>query len=313
MPLEIMEKHDNHSTGYSMIGYLCAMLRYYYPVEFIAAYLNNANNESDIITGTELATQKGIKIAPPRFRYSSEAYTPNATERTITKGVGSIKYISDTDGKNLYQLKNNHYDTFCDFLKENPCDSRATQILIVLDFFCEFGKSQKLLDTVDVFQKYYGRAMLNKASCELPPFVISQFAKETAKQYRITDSTGLVQYLYSAIPDESIPIKEKLKAECEYLGYIETVIPEVKQYGYVVDIDTKYSPKVILYDLASGEQMVCKVNKKMYQSKPFDKNDIIQYIAQSKPKVRLVDRDWVKLPEEELWITNYIIRDFVRK
>ena len=38
----------NHSTGYSMIGYLCGYLRYYYPVEFIASYLNNANNEDDI-------------------------------------------------------------------------------------------------------------------------------------------------------------------------------------------------------------------------------------------------------------------------
>lgn len=301
----------NHSTGYSMIGYLCAMLRYYYPVEFIAAYLNNANNESDIVTGTELAAQKGIKITPPRFRHSSEAYTPNATERTITKGVGSIKYISDADGKNLYQLKNNHYDTFCDFLKDNPCNSRATQILIVLDFFCEFGKSQKLLDTVDVFQKYYGRATLNKASCELSSSVISQFAKETAKQYRITNSMGLVQCLCNTIPDESVSIKKKLEAECEYLGYIETVVPEARQHGYIVDIDTKYSPKITLYDLSSGEQMVCKVNKKTYQSKPFDKNDIIQYVTQSKPKVRLVDGEWIKLPEQELWITNYIIQDFV--
>ena len=35
----------NHSTGYSMIGYICAMLRYYYPLEFVAAYLNNSDTE----------------------------------------------------------------------------------------------------------------------------------------------------------------------------------------------------------------------------------------------------------------------------
>ena len=27
----------NHSTGYSMIGYICGYLRYYYPREFITA------------------------------------------------------------------------------------------------------------------------------------------------------------------------------------------------------------------------------------------------------------------------------------
>ncbi|HAU86407.1 MAG TPA: hypothetical protein DCW90_13200, partial [Lachnospiraceae bacterium] len=29
----------NHSTGYSMLGYMCGYLRYYYPREFITAYL----------------------------------------------------------------------------------------------------------------------------------------------------------------------------------------------------------------------------------------------------------------------------------
>ena len=52
----------NHSTGYSMIGYLCAYLRYYYPLEFIAAYINNANNEDDIVNGTILAKDKNISI-----------------------------------------------------------------------------------------------------------------------------------------------------------------------------------------------------------------------------------------------------------
>lgn len=52
----------NHSTGYSMIGYMCAFCRYYYPEEFIAAYLNCANNTDDILMGTELAKIKNIEI-----------------------------------------------------------------------------------------------------------------------------------------------------------------------------------------------------------------------------------------------------------
>ena len=59
----------NHSTGYSMIGYMCAYLRYYYPREFITAYLNNANNEDDIMLGTELAKQLGITIHSIKFRH----------------------------------------------------------------------------------------------------------------------------------------------------------------------------------------------------------------------------------------------------
>lgn len=63
----------NHSTGYSMIGYMCAFCRYYYPEEFIAAYLNCANNTDDILMGTELAKIKNIEIKIS----SSENPVPN--------------------------------------------------------------------------------------------------------------------------------------------------------------------------------------------------------------------------------------------
>jgi DNA polymerase-3 subunit alpha len=64
----------NHSTGYSMIGYLCAYYRYYYPLEFITAYLNNAQNEDDINAGTDLIKQKGIQLKPIQFRMSKGKY-----------------------------------------------------------------------------------------------------------------------------------------------------------------------------------------------------------------------------------------------
>ena len=46
-----------------MIGYLCAYLRYYYPAEFITAYLNNANNEDDIKTAAHLLSYTGFKLS----------------------------------------------------------------------------------------------------------------------------------------------------------------------------------------------------------------------------------------------------------
>ena len=79
----------NHSTGYSMIGYMCAYLRYYYPREFITAYLNNANNEDDIMLGTELAKQLGITIHSIKFRHSTAKYS--CDKDGIYKGIASVK------------------------------------------------------------------------------------------------------------------------------------------------------------------------------------------------------------------------------
>ena len=77
-----------------MIGYLCAYLRYYYPLEFITAYLNNAQNQDDINDGTELARLKNIKIKPIKFGYSRLNYYPDKeTNSHIYKGLSSIKRI----------------------------------------------------------------------------------------------------------------------------------------------------------------------------------------------------------------------------
>ena len=57
----------NHSIAYCLLGYLCAYYRYYYPVQFITAFLNNAANDDDIASGTMLAKIYDIRIYSPRF------------------------------------------------------------------------------------------------------------------------------------------------------------------------------------------------------------------------------------------------------
>ena len=55
-----------------MIGYTCAMLRYYYPLEFITAFLNNARTDEDINKGTKFAKEKGFIIKAPKFGHSQK-------------------------------------------------------------------------------------------------------------------------------------------------------------------------------------------------------------------------------------------------
>ena len=86
----------NHSTGYSMIGYMCAYLRYYYPKEFITAYLNNANNEDDIMLGTELAKQLGITIHSIKFRHSTAKYS--CDKDGIYKGIATKERLTAYSG-----------------------------------------------------------------------------------------------------------------------------------------------------------------------------------------------------------------------
>lgn len=297
----------NHSTGYSMIGYICAYLRYYYPVEFIAAYLNNANGEPDIVAGTELAKIKGIAIRPIKFRYSKSNYHPDKDTNSIYKGVGSVKYVSSADAEALYELRNENFDSFIDFLAINPCNARSTEILIKLGFFEEFGGSKKLLDMVDVFNKFYGKTIIKKDKCAVPPEVMLQFATETLKQYRMYDSKGLVNFLCTTIADRDIPLKERLDAQCEFLGYLDYIDPEKKQFAYVLDVDTRYSPKITMHLLDEGRVVTYKVAKKLYQNNPINERDLLHIVTEDRNKTKKIEGGWEKLSEKETWIYNYSI------
>ena len=151
----------NHSTGYSMIGYMCAYLRYYYPKEFITAYLNNANNEDDIMLGTELAKQLGITIHSIKFRHSTAKYS--CDKDGIYKGIASVKFLNEDAANDLYSIKDEKFNTFIDLLvriSDLKVDSRKLEILIKLDFFEEFGGIRYLLTCSDLFSKYYGKKQM---------------------------------------------------------------------------------------------------------------------------------------------------------
>ena len=204
----------NHSTGYSMIGYLCGYYRYYYPLEFVTAYLNNASNEEDINDGTNLARIKGIQIKPVKFRYSKSEYFPDKSTNTIYKGLSSIKFLSSNVSDELYKLRDKQYNNFLELLEEIPCDSRQTDILIKLDFFSEFGEAKKLSTIYEYFQLLHGKKQIKKANVSklnLEEDLIRRYSRETEKTFLDVDMKSLLQEIYNKIPNIDFTIKEKLK------------------------------------------------------------------------------------------------------
>lgn len=301
----------NHSTGYSMIGYVCAMLRYYYPEEFIAAYLNNANNEDDIRNGTELAKIKGISINPIKFRYSGAKYTVDKTNHALYKGCESVKFLNTDVSNALYQMKGTHFDSFFDLLKVFPGNSRQLEILIRLGYFEEFFGSAKLLGLCQFYNTYHGKKLIKKDKTAMPPELLRKYAtSETEKQYRFTPEgiDALLREIEGMAIDEDIPLAKRLEAELEYLGYISYTDPKMKNIGLVLDVNTKYSPKITIYRLDTGETATHKLSKALYQKKPFDKGSIIQFYSELRNRSKLVDGQWVKTEDQESWISNYILK-----
>ena len=308
----------NHSIAYCMIGYLCAYLRYYHTPYFIMAYLNNAQNEDDIIGGFEMAKLYGYQILPPRFRHSTNKYMYDEENHHIYKGVASIKYLNDGAAEYLYSLRHNHYDNFISLLQQieedRQINSRQMEILIQLQYFDEFGKNKKLLEIYKYFKKLYGRKTIAKDKLEdlglNPEDVVECFEKETEKQYINIDYMKMLTNIETRIPNKAISITEQALFEIDVVGYISMIYDVDKRYCLVTDIDTKYSPVVTLYSLGSGKEVICKINKALFKEEPFKKGQLIKCGRFfEKYKQRKTENGWEQTNIKEWWLNDYELID----
>ena len=302
----------NHSTGYSMIGYLCAYMRYYYPEEFIAAYLNNANNEDDIRYGTELAKVKNITIHPIKFGYSGAAYTVDKSTHSLYKGCSSVKFMNAEVSEQLYQMRDRNFGSFIDLLTAFQGNSRQREILCRLNYFSEFGGSLKLLKIAELYDKYYGKKIIKKEKCDLPIDIVEKYAaSQTEKQYRFEPEgmMSMLSELCNKIPNENLPVLAQIEAQKEYLGYIDLVDPSKPTKAIILDISTKYTPKLTLYRLYDGQTMTVKLKKKDYENNPVASGMIIDYRLTKKPAWKKDESDnWVQdYSREDIWLSHYTV------
>lgn len=285
----------NHAIGYSILTYYCAYYRHYYPIEFATAVLNTADTEEKIVNGINLAKQCNIKIKSIKFRHSREYYYMDKTDNSIYKGIASIKYCNAQMGKELYDIKDMQFDSFVDllvYLTENlNINSRQLETLIYLGFFSEFGGNKKLLSIFMVFQK--SKIQYKKTYCDKTKVKRIEQLKEFEQK----------------VPNKSLSPKLQIEYENEVLGSPESVFDLGKGVGYVMDINTKYSPIVKLYGSSNGVIMNAKINTKYYNSNPVHKGDFIKITNyQCKPRCYKTEDGWkYDNSEKVFWLTGYEI------
>lgn len=302
-----------HALATAIDSLYGAWLKVNYPLEYYTVVLGYYEGDMERTNKlTEELNYFGIKLKNIKFRYSSGQYQIDRENKAIYKAIGSIKYCNSDLGDQLYSLRDQKFNSFVDLLDVFIGNSRQREILIKLGYFDEFGKSAKLLGICSFYDQLRGKKIIKKDKTILPVDLLKKHAiSETEKQYKFTPESmdALLRELETMVIDEDIPLNERLNAELEYLGYISYVDPKLKNTGLVLSLDTKYSPKVSVYRLDTGETVTYKLQKAAYQRNPFDKGNIIQFYAEERQKSKKVDDKWVKLSETESWITSYIIKN----
>lgn len=301
----------SHSLSYAYDSLYGAYLKSHYPLEYYTVAFNNYDGNTE---RTQRLTKElnyfNIKLANPKFRYSRSDYFMDKNTNTIYKGIASIKYLNKSVGEYLYSIKDNTYETFTDLLIDinKQINSKQLTILINLDFFEEFGKSNKLLKIYENFDNFYNKSQINKEKYLEWNDILKEYAtKETAKLYKFDDTLPMLRHMEELIPNEDINIVDKVKCYFENTGSCDIKDDKRSKQYIVLDINVNYTPKVQLYSLSTGKTDFVKIGKKVFRNNPLAKYDLIYLDEWNFKNKRKKDDDekWIELEDKEIWATKY--------
>lgn len=287
-----------HAYSYSYIGYICAYLKYYYPMEYLTACLNVwRSKEEKTNECIEYAKIKNIKILEPRFRHGTADYSFDKDSNTIYKGMLSIKYLNEACSNYLYSLRNETYPSFVDLLytlsDSKSINSRQLEVLVKLDFFEEFGNSKELLRIINMFSYFKeGKAKsLSKSKISEDSIVysiISRNSKETEKTFTQLNTPKILSECEELIRSWRMPdfsIKDKALTQRELLGYINIVTNKKEDRPKVLVFEKRIlkskktnKPWAVMIEaqsIGSGKKSKYTILYKNYEKEPFSEFDTL--------------------------------------
>jgi len=205
--------------------------------------------------------------------------------------------------------------SFVDFIyllkTETNIEPEELRILIKLNKFSKFGKNQKLLNILEVFERLATRKQIKVTDLEkleINEILLEKYSnKKTEKLYKELDMIGYVKETTKHFKDEEIDIVKQIKFEVDKLGKAEYTNPKAPKNFYIVlDVETnEYSGRATLRQICSGdEEKVIFKTKDCYKYEPFQKyNRLLIKKHKFVPKTLTIRGERVKsetLKEKEL-------------
>ena len=309
-----------HAAATSLDMCYSAFLKTRYTYEYMTVCLNHYDGNQDKTTRLiKELDYFGIKLEGIRFGRSRAKYSYDKSKGVITKGIASIKYISDAAAEELYDLSKNTYTSFVrllhDINEKTSVDSRQLNILTTIGFFQDYAKNKKLLDIIALYDKLGKKKVIKKTDLEklnIEENIVRKYsAKEKDKQFREIDNLSLIEELSESIDDKQIPIRQQCQIEKEMLGYVTLVRPDINpKYYIVIEYKTYKSssrPYVTVRSLSTGEEIKTKITQsKLYSQSPFGIYAVLRIDSfAEKPRMRKQGDEWIETGETELIISAY--------
>lgn len=114
--------NKSHSVAYALNSYQSAYLKTHYPVEFMAALIEqNIEKRDKTLVYLQEAKRMGLKVVPPNINTSSVKVAPaigDSTDTLISFGLGAIKSVKHTNAQIIVdeREKNGEYTSISDMV-----------------------------------------------------------------------------------------------------------------------------------------------------------------------------------------------------
>lgn len=144
--------NKSHSAAYSLVAMRTAWLKYYYPVEFLAALISSVmGNTSQISLYIEEARRLEIEISPPDINYSLDKF--DVKDNSIIYGLKAIKNVGTNliDQTIISRNENGKFKSFRDFVEriyakdKSAINKRSIESLIKAGAFSSLGETRATL------------------------------------------------------------------------------------------------------------------------------------------------------------------------
>jgi len=149
--------NKSHSAAYAVVAYRTAWLKYYYPVEFMAALISSVMGDTNSVSlYIQECKRLGIEILPPDINESYKKFT--VVNGKIRFGLMAVKNVGEAliDGI-IEARKSGHFKSFTDFCERiediNPSimNKRAVESLIKCGAMNSLGGNRAQL--LAIFEK----------------------------------------------------------------------------------------------------------------------------------------------------------------
>ncbi len=301
-----------HAAAYALTAYISMYLKVHHPLEYMTACINSYEGKFDKIVSTvEECRRMNLTLKFDHWRSIQGRTT--CRDGVIYLGIDTIKGCGVSVAKALNEIGAKEHESFLSILisaDQNPnIDKKQMMVLIKLGFFDEYGKSGKLARIYGLFHDVYSAKVFSKDKLPVPEEIIKQCARETEKQYRDIENEKLFHLLCDELEDCPLSSAEIVGHQMKYLGYVTHVdASAVKQY-LVLDLNTKYSPRLTLYCIENGTTHTMKLRTQDYEDEPFEIGDILRISSTAKKNKRqMINGEWCKILDEfDTWINGYEI------